>query len=482
MGIRINENVFSLWINRNLTRVGDRLEDSYRKLSSGEKITRAGDDPAGLSSSQLLRSKITGLQRNQNNCNEGLNLLDISESALSGVTDILQRIRQLAIEASSDTVTDAQRGYLQTEVDELLGEIQRVATTTNYNGRNLLDGSFQGVCLQVGTREGETMPLAIEDIRTNILGSVAVLTAAQAVDATAIAGSGDLVINNVTIPASSYDEISRVDGAASALAKMNAINSMTYQTGVTAKVEPGVYSLSGATIAGGSLDGVSSSLVINGVNIGPVDYVAGDTNGTLCTAINRNQTRTGVTASLGVGGELVLTAADGRNVEVSTTGSVGDELGLLTTNGDLNTVLRGTITLSSPRTILVSGANAQTLLGLAAGQTTAFVDPATAIKSLSIVTFEDAQRAIETIDVAAEQVLKRRSSLGALSSRVEQTLNDLMLNVENLSAADSRIRDADLAVETANMTQAQIIQEAGISILSQANVIPKQALTLLNNR
>jgi flagellin len=84
MGIRVNENVFSLWINRNLTRVGDRLEDSFRKLSSGEKITRAGDDPAGLCSSQLLRTKITGLHRNQNNCNEGLNLLDVSESSLGG--------------------------------------------------------------------------------------------------------------------------------------------------------------------------------------------------------------------------------------------------------------------------------------------------------------------------------------------------------------------------------------------------------------
>jgi flagellin len=137
-------------------------------------------------------------------------------------------------------------------------------------------------------------------------------------------------------------------------------------------------------------------------------------------------------------------------------------------NGDLNTVLRGSLTLTSARTILVAGSDAQNLLGLAAGQTTAFVDPATAIQNLSILTFEDAQRAIETLDVAAEQVLKRRSSLGALASRVEQTLNDLMLNVENLSAADSRIRDADLAVETANLTQAQIIQEAGISILSQA--------------
>jgi flagellin len=154
----------------------------------------------------------------------------------------------------------------------------------------------------------------------------------------------------------------------------------------------------------------------------------------------------------------------------------------LTANGDLNTVLRGSLTLTSARTILVAGADAQNLLGLAAGQTTAFVDPATAIQNLSILTFEDAQRAIETLDVAAEQVLKRRSSLGALASRVEQTLNDLMLNVENLSAADSRIRDADLAVETANLTQAQIIQEAGISILSQANVVPRQALTLLNNR
>jgi flagellin len=359
MGIRVNENVFSLWINRNLTRVGDRLEDSFRKLGSGEKITGRATIRRFVQFATAAH-QITGLQRNQNNCNEGLNLLDVSESSLGGVTDILQRIRVLAIEASSDTLTDAQRGYLQTEVDELLGEIQRVATTTNYNGRNLLDGSFQGGYLQVGTREGEIMPLAIEDIRTNILGSVASLTGAQTVDAQPIAGNGDLVINNITIPASEYDGISRTDGAASALAKMNAINSMTYQTGVTARVEPGVYSASGATIAGGSLDGTSTALVINGVNIGPVDYVAGDTDGALCTAINRNQNRTGVTASLGAGGELVLTATDGRNIEVSTTGSVGDELGLLTANGDLNTVLRGSLTLTSARTILVAGADAQT--------------------------------------------------------------------------------------------------------------------------
>jgi flagellin len=135
------------------------------------------------------------------------------------------------------------------------------------------------------------------------------------------------------------------------------------------------------------------------------------------------------------------------------------------------------VSLSSAATINVGGTLA--LIGFTAGQAATFVDPATAISFLQLITADQAQAALDTIDVALQQILERRAALGAIESRLNTTIDDLMVNVENLTGADSRIRDADFAVETANLTQAQIIQQAGIAILAQANMIPQMALNLL---
>jgi flagellin len=480
MGIRVNENILSLFVNRNLARTNTRLERAFERLSSGEKINRSGDDPSGLANSQLLRAKITGLQRNLTNCNEGINLLSVAESALGGMNDILQRLRELAIQASSSTLSDDDRLLTQTEVDSLLEEIDRIATQANYNDKNLLDGTFQNLRLQVGTRMGQSIPISIEDSRTSILGSLARVTGALSVNATPLAGLGELTINGVTVPATAYDGVSTVDGDASGLAKATAINSITYLTGVRATAEDTVYADTAASIAGGSLDGVATSLTINGTNIGAVNFLSGDTSGILRERINSFASLTGVEASLGSSGELVLTAVDGRNFEVATTGNIADELGLLAVNGDVNAVARGTVTLKSSDTIQVGGTLA--LIGLTAGQATTFVDAATALANLRLTTFADAQTALDTLDTAIQQVLTRRTALGSIESRVNQTIDDLMVNIENLTGADSRIRDADFAVETAEMTQAQIIQEAGVAILAQANLIPSMALSLLQNQ
>ncbi|HUT23879.1 MAG TPA: flagellin [Sumerlaeia bacterium] len=477
MGIRINENIFSLFVNRNLLRTDRNLQKAFQRLSSGERITLSGDDPAGLANSQALRAKITGLQRNLMNSNEGLNLLSVAESNLSTVTQMLQRIRELAIQASSDAVSDEQRLLIQKEVDQLIEEIDRVAVTANYNDKSLLDGTFTGLRLQVGTRIDESIPVSIESARSSVLGSVARVTGALTVNAAAIAGTGDLTIDGQTVPASVYDGVSAVDGDASAIAKANAINSLTTLTGVTAKAERSTYSTTGAAILGGSLDGVATALIINGVNIGAVGFIAGDADGVLRQRINGFTSQTGVEASRGPGGELVLRAADGRNYQLQTIGSVGDELGLLAANGDVNTVVRGTVTLTSPKTIQVGGTLG--LIGFAAGQATTFIDPTTAIDSIQMATVDRAQQALEAVDVALQQLLERRAALGALESRLNQTIEDLMVSIENLMGSDSRIRDADFAVETTKLTQAQVLQEAGIAILSQANIIPRMALDLL---
>ncbi|MFP4380674.1 MAG: flagellin [Candidatus Sumerlaeia bacterium] len=477
MSIRINENIFSLFVNRNIARRGQDLDNAFRKLSSGEKINKSGDDPAGLANSHILRAKIQGFQRNLINCNEGLNLLSVAESSLSNVNDILQRIRELSIQAASDTVSDQQRSLIQEEIDAQLDEIQRIAEQSNYNNRNLLDGSFQDLRLQVGTRMDESMPISIASAQTSVLGSVAQVTGNQAVSTTPIIGNGDLLINNVVIPQSVFDEVSTINGDASALAKAKAINSVHSQTHVYAKADKTEYREAGSSIADGSLDGAATSLTINNVNIGSLNFAAGDANQTLRERINGLQSLTGVSARLGVGGELILEAEDGRNIHVQTTGSMADELGLLPGNGDVDIVATGTISLRSSDTIQVNGNTG--LVGFTPGQATTFVDFATAIENLSVTTFDNAQAAIETVDAAFEQLTGQRTTLGALEGRINETINDIMVNVENLSGADSRIRDADFAVETANLTQAQIIHEASVAILSQANVIPRMALNLL---
>lgn len=475
--IRINENIFSLFVNRHMQRSSARLNSSFERLSSGQRINQAGDDPAGLAVSNSLRAKITGLNRNLMNCNEGLNLLSVAESSLSNITDALQRMRELAVQASSDTVTDDQRLLIQEEMDGLIDEIERIASTANYNEKNLLDGSFANLRLQVGTRIDESIPLSIEDTRTSVLGSLAVVTGANTVDGTPIAGTGDLTINGITIPISQFDGVSTVEGDASAIAKAKAINAMQNLTKVKAKVGAAVFDDSAASIGGGTLDGAGSSLIINGVNIGNVTWEAGDTTGALRDRINGFTSLTGVTASRGVNGELVLTAEDGRNVELITTGSIADELGLQAADGDVSTIFRGTVTLQSADTIQLGGTGA--LIGMTAPQATTFVDNALAVGGISIVTFADAQDALDRIDAAQQQILERRAALGSIDARIQQTITDIQINVENLSSSNSRIRDADFAVESAELTQAQIIQEAGVAMLAQANVIPQLALNLI---
>jgi flagellin len=477
MGIRINENLFSLFVRRSLTRTSGKLDQAFSRLSSGEKINSSGDDPAGLANSHVLRAKIAGLQRNLVNCNQGLNLLSISESSLGNVTEILQRLRELGVQAATATISQEQRLLIQKEADSLIEEMQRIATTANYNGKNLLDGTFTGLRLQLGTRTGESIPVAIEDSRPSALGAMAHVTGATGVSVSPITGSGDLTINGFTVPASALDGLSTIYGDASAIAKAAAINTLTNSTGVTAKAEAAVYMAAGASITGGALDGTATSLTINGVNIGAITVDSGDANGVLQNRINSFTSLTGVTATRGPAGELVLTAEDGRNVQITTTGSAADELGLRVGNGDVNTVAGGTVSLSSAATINVGGTLA--LIGFTAGQAATFVDPATAISFLQLITADQAQAALDTIDVALQQILERRAALGAIESRLNTTIDDLMVNVENLTGADSRIRDADFAVETANLTQAQIIQQAGIAILAQANMIPQMALNLL---
>jgi flagellin len=284
----------------------------------------------------------------------------------------------------------------------------------------------------------------------------------------------------VDIGATANDGVSTAGATASAIAIANAINAKTAEHGVTAQAEAAVHTSFGAVV-GGTFDAVAQKLTINGVDIfdASITVTANDGTSTLRDAINAKTNQTGVSASVDVAGKLILTAADGRNINIVTTGSIGDELGLQAANGDYSATTGGKVKVTSGDPIVVSGTNPG-FAGLA--MTTYTKDINTAINHLTVGTVTGANLAIDIVDNALSQINNIRANLGAITNRLEQTVQNLQSISENLSASDSRIRDADFAVETANMTRNQILQQAGIAILSQANTSTQSALQLLKGQ
>jgi len=219
-------------------------------------------------------------------------------------------------------------------------------------------------------------------------------------------------------------------------------------------------------------------LTINGVTIfdSIISISANDASGSLREAINAKTSQTSIVASLSASFELVLTGADGRNIDISTTGNIGDELGLEAANGNHNSTSGGQITVTSLENIVVTG-TAPAKAGLTV--TTILEDGATAVNNLNVVTVARANLAIDIVDKALEEINAIRAGLGAVTNRLELTIQNLEAISENLTASRSRIRDADFAVETANLTRNQILQQAGIAILAQANQTNQSALQLL---
>jgi flagellin len=479
MGLRINLNIASLIAQQNLRRINKRLDTAFQQVSSGERINSAGDDPAGLAVSQLLRSQVRSLDQAVRNSGDGQSVIDTAESALGNLTDMVQRIRELAIQAANDSNGTENRVAMQTEIDQLIEEFNRIGNTLQFNGKNLLDGSFVNQRIQTGIAPGDYLPVSIGDMRANVLGQQAIVTGLDPVSSTAIAGGGDLIINGIEVGASDADGVSFVAADASAIAKAAAINRVASRSGVSATVEASVHEATGASVGPVTLDGTASALFINGVNIGPVTVEAGDATGALRDAINTHSGETGVTASLGASGELVLTAEDGRNFQITTAGSVADDLGLAVADGDLTAqIVSGRIRLTSSQTINLAGTDIG-LIGFTGAQTLTVVDPSTALASISVTTGEDAENAISTADAALAQLNRVRASLGAISNRLEEGQQHAQAAAENLRASDSRIRDTDFAEATARMTQQQILQQAATAILAQANLLPSMALQLL---
>lgn len=602
----INSNIASLTAQRNLNTSQSSLNTSLQRLSSGLRINSAKDDAAGLAISERFTTQIRGLNQAARNANDAISLAQTAEGDLSAITNNLQRIRELSVQSANATNSASDRVALQAEVSELISEIDRVSSTSAFNGVKLLDGSFSAQQFQVGANAGETVTISsIANARTTALGQA--LTVTQTGGAlTGALTAGDLTINGTDVGAVAQDAaaIATAIGATSSSVSATATNEQTAITfanvvgtasapAVTSSVALGAFTVgvdddatntfsitfdnSGdggsdslaitstpddandgsdsaanlaagfvaagfaadgtGTVSGYSLDlGASGTITaaitagnltvqrVDGIEFSTTEAAVGyattdpgfantvtTTNGTQAvTAVAPTYTLSidgtaldfttdgadgtitaaevgalinaldGYTAS-GTGTTLSITKADGSNIALLEGGADSDATEGLVVDGSATAATetyRGTVAITSAGADLVIAGNAPGNAGLSAG-TFAAALAGTTIAATDISTVAGANAALASVDAALTSVNGSRAQLGAIQNRFDSVVSSIQTASENLTASRSRIRDADFAAETAQLTRAQILQQAGVSILAQANSLPQNALALL---
>jgi flagellin len=524
----INTNIASLNSQRNLNTSQTQLATALQRLSSGLRINSAKDDAAGLAIAERFTTQIRGLNQAARNANDGISLSQTAEGALGELTNNLQRIRELAVQAANSTNSASDRAALDQEVQQRLAEVDRIASQTSFNGQKILDGTFGNASFQVGANVGETISISLSTsmkgadigsyVNSSSTESVAVTpTETQTVGtitATTDVGSytgvtssnfdgSNFSINGTFINDSTdYAGSATEQGAGSAYAKAAAINASGV-AGVSASATnvltfsavggtPGTDDFLALTTVGTGSD-IAYELTINGQAVftkaidAATDEVSIDE---VVAAINDFTSDTGVSAS-NVGGDLQLTAADGRDITIGEsildTGTstvaqtVGTSVfGAFDAGGATNEIdvdqeftHRGSLTLQSSGNVTLGGTQAL------AGFSATLLSATSNLSSQNVLDVTAANNTILSIDAALTSVSTLRSTFGAIQNRFESTISNLQATAENLTASRSRIQDTDFASETAALTRAQILQQAGTAMLAQANALPNQVLTLL---
>ena len=507
----INTNIASLNAQRNLNRTQGQLNVALQRISSGLRINSAKDDAAGLAITDRMTAQIRGLNQAARNASDAISLVQTGEGALQEVTNSLQRMRELAVQSRNATNTASDRQSLNDEFQQLSQEIDRIAQTTSFNGQKILDGTLGSVVFQVGANVGETISVDVgSSMRTSAIGNFASVSyqLGNVLNGTAdnllMDAAGDIVINTVSIDAANAGANGLGQGSAQSI--VNAINAKTDGSsghGVTAVAGTTSASATAAQIAAFAFtnnDGAGDltyTLSINGTQVftqGQADTLK--TADQLAASINQVKSTTGVTASVQSDGSVDLSTTDGRNIEISEVlggeDNAADQVlgyfGNTATNAaDTQVdVYKANISLSSSSAIDVTVAvAADDLFQGGTGGTgpdddgSAVNTAVTGLDTTDVLSGTNADLAIQRIDVAITDVDVLRGTLGAVQSRFDSTVASLQNAAENVSAARSRIKDADFAAETAELTRTQILQQAGIAILAQANALPQNALALL---
>lgn len=494
MASTINTNVASLTAQRNLGASQASLNSSIQRLSSGLRINSAKDDAAGLAISERFTSQIKGLNQAVRNANDGISLAQTAEGALKASGDILQRVRELAVQSANATNSSGDRQALNQEVSQLVGELGRISQTTEFNGAKLLDGTFGTQQFQVGANAGQTIVASGVNLRTTQYGNNRVTTTGPDMQFAAdpFQANGTAVGDTVAINGSvgSANITYAIDASTKVVAE--AINQVAPQTGVraTARTEVGMtFSAVGAY----TLELRSDSTSLEKVSFGVSDTQGADGFSSAIAAINDRTNKTGITATLNSAGNgIMLSNTTGNDIvigeDVPNAGNVtmqkfardgsqelvavgGTVVSLAATPLNYNFVASGYLVLDSEKSFSVN-----------ANGGSAMVDDNSTLRKVSdldVSSVTKATDALQTVDSALSFINGERAKLGALQSRFETSISNLQVTSENLSASRSRIVDADFAAETANLSRSQILQQAGTAMVAQANQLPQGVLALL---
>jgi flagellin len=481
MSLTLNTNIDSVVAQNNLGGSQALLSQSLTRLSSGLRINTAADDAAGLAISQQFTTQINGTNQAINNANDAVSEAQTTGGALSTIVNNLQSIRTLAVESANGSNSASDRAALDSQVQQQIAEITQIAQQTSFNGTSVLNGSAGTTLYQVGANVGDTIGVSLtQGVQASQIGQYA--NSVTNVTTTALA-TGDLTLqvgNNtaVAIGAAVVGPNNATGQAAnSAYAAAAAINQAGV-VGLTATASTTETTAAAAAVVGGTTG--TYALEINGVQVFGTGGTAAGTSlsqSALQTAINAVSNQTGVTATTSAAsGDLVLTAADGSNIVTKETlgGGATGGLGFAASGTALTT--QGQLTLSAATAITVAGTAATTV-----GLTNASVIAASTgvLSSANVLTVAAANSTIQSVDSALATVSAFQSQLGAIQNRFTAAVGNLTSTSQNLTQSRSTIQDANFAQETANLTQAQVLEQAGISVLAQANQEPQLILKLL---
>lgn len=462
--MRINHNIASLNTYRQLNVNTAATSKNIEKLSSGLRINRAGDDAAGLAISEKMRGQIRGLDMASKNAQDGISLIQTAEGALNETHSILQRMRELSVQAANDTNTDDDRKELQKEINQLKAETDRISTDTEFNTKKLLNGSISNTAKVAGTNTANISAAAIENDNLE-------------------SGSYKVDVSSVT-----------VNHTVSGTQNDTTLGSFAAKTGETLK--PGDYTVelkangtnydvvitdsNGKQVASATNQTINNSAGAVNLNVGDFALSWADGGGTNSVAAGKTDISVSVDATFSVQdstGTLIETKAvtGNKTGEVSVGGfnlSFGDDITASTGGAAYDT----TLTVDSSAVGFQIGANAGQTTKLSIGDMSS---KALGVDSLDLTTTAGAKAAIDSVDAAIKSVSGERSKLGAIQNRLEHTINNLNTSSENLTAAESRIRDTDMAKEMMEQTKNNILAQAAQAMLAQSNSQPQGVLQLL---
>ncbi len=492
----INTNVASLNTQRNLNASKGDLEVALERLSSGQRINSARDDAAGLAISGRFTAQINGLNQAARNSNDGISFAQTAEGAMEEMSNLLQRVRELAVQAANDTNSPSDRRALDQEVQQAIQEIDRIARTTQFNQQNVLDGTLRELVFQVGANRGQAITARGVDVRTMNLG-------ADVIDGLGMQHRPGQNIRE-QIPDTMYlngREIS-LEGVRDENDLARTINELQAQTGVEATQADRV--ISQPVNLEIPEEGQTARLWLNGVSVDIDGSQADGSMENVAAAINDRaaDTRVRLEKDVEVGDQTLdwaFVSNENFSAQYEGHGAItvgGEELGMGLDPEDEEAqglMFRGgmslAVTIGSDLRISddaegnVSATGGISGLGLSRHGVDQALGPREYTiggqNPVDVRTRLSASDAIVAVDYALQQINNTRADLGAVQNRFESTINNLTISAENLSASRSRVRDADFAEETAEMTRTQILQQAGTSVLAQANQIPQNVLQLL---